>query len=373
MTQLSQSDIPPGITNQPDPPHLDAMASSILPCDTTIHPWRDFPPPSPNPPTHSSSVTHTAASGPPNSYPPSAPLTAPIVSANLPPQPLFPDAPLSQHHSLYIPHAPPPQPTDQKAGACKTCTEFTYADINKLLNAVLHVNLFMCKHAQNKENWQEVLRVVQENGGCLGHDWETVCNKLKMVLKYVGKPNAKSAFPRSTLSQELEGDPQRFAILSGHIDAIAAMKKHAKQVLDDECDQVKEAQDAKAAHGHTICNAMLIGHAHLSKCTLEDLFESDESDKENTPHTSTPSSSANTLADSKPQISAKCCREEGFDLLASLFKSSINKQDEIQMHQSIVSDALIEEHRRANKEACLGREELRAMRDELHLSREAQE
>ncbi|KAF8581980.1 hypothetical protein K439DRAFT_1618653 [Ramaria rubella] len=150
----------------------------------------------------------------------------------------------------------------------------------------------MCKHAQNKEKWQEVLRVMQENGGCLGCDWETVRNKLKMVLKSVGKPNAKSAFPRSTLGRELESDPQRFAILLGRIDAIAAMKKHAEQVLDDERDQVKEAQDAKVAHGHAIRNAMLIGHARLSKRTLEDLSESDDSDKENMPHTSTPSSSS---------------------------------------------------------------------------------
>ncbi|KAF8577637.1 hypothetical protein K439DRAFT_1621950 [Ramaria rubella] len=298
MTQLSRSDISPEITTQPDPPHLDRVASSIPPCDTTTHPWPDFPPLSPNPPTDSSCVTHATASGLPDSYPPRAPPSAPIVSANLP-QPLFPDPPLSQRHSLNIPHAPPPQLTDKKARARKTHAKFTYTDIDKLLNVVLHVNLFMCKHAQNKEKWQEVLRVVQENGGCLECDWETVCNKLTMVLTSVGNPNAKSAFPRLTLGWELESDLQRFAVLSGCIDAIAAMKKHAKQVLDEECDQIKEAQDAKVVHGHTIHNAMLNGHACWSKHTLEDLSKSDDSDKENTPHTSMPSS-ANTLADSIP-------------------------------------------------------------------------
>ncbi|KAF8578813.1 hypothetical protein K439DRAFT_1621035 [Ramaria rubella] len=369
MTQLSRSDISPAITNQPDPPHLDGVTSSTLPCDTTTHPWLDLPSPSPNPPTDSLCVTHTAASGLPDSYPPSAPPSAPIVSSNFP-QPLFPDLPLSKHHSLDIPHVPPPQPMDKKARACKTSAEFTYTDIDKLLNVVLHVNLFMSKHTQNKEKWQEVLRVVQENGGCLGRDWETVHNKLKTVLKSVGKPNAKSAFPRSMLGQELESVPQ---LLSDWIDAIAAMKKHAEQVLDEEHDQVKEAQDTKAVHGHAICNAMLTGHAHWSKRTLEDLSESEDLDKENMPHTSMPSSSANTLANSKPQISAKHHRVEGFNWLASLFKPSINRQDEIQMHQSIVSDVLIEEHFQANEEAHLGCEEVGAMRDELHLSREAQE
>ncbi|KAF8575419.1 hypothetical protein K439DRAFT_1623615 [Ramaria rubella] len=229
----------------------------------------------------------------------------------------------------------------------------------------------MCKHAQNKEKWQEVLKVMQENSGCLGCDWETVRNKLKTVLKSMGKPNTKSAFPRSTLGHKLESDLQRFAVLSGCINAIAAMKKHAEQMLDDEHDQVKEAQDTKAAHGHTICDAMLTGHACQFKCRLEGLSKSDDSDKENTLPTSTPSCS--TLADRKPQISAKCRREKGFDLLASLFKSSINKQDEIQLHQNVVSDVLIKEHCHANEEAHVGCEEVRAMRDELPLSREVQE
>ncbi|KAF8579685.1 hypothetical protein K439DRAFT_1620375 [Ramaria rubella] len=252
-------------------------------------------------------------------------------------------------------------PGPKRAGGRKTHAEFSYTDIDKLLNAVLHVNPYMSKRTQTKEKWQEVLKLVQENGGCIGRDWETVRNKIKNVLKTVG------------VGRELDSDPQRFAVLSGRIDVIAAMKKHAAQVLEEERDQVKEAQDVKAAHGHTIRDVMLTGHARKSKCLREDQSESNDSDKENSPDTPSHPSLSTSLYDSKTGLSAKRRREEGFDLLASMFKSFIEKQDKYQVRQNVANQALIEEHRRANEEARLGREEVRAMRDELRLSRESQE
>ncbi|KAF8582428.1 hypothetical protein K439DRAFT_1618303 [Ramaria rubella] len=351
---------------------------------TQVAPMNQPPtPPCPVLPTHNSSLLMDHSlfpQPPPSSILSHAPLPHPTestlcecssTSLNASPCPTSEPFPQPLPPPSNIPDSCTPRP--KRAGGRKTHAEFSYTDINKLLNAVLHVNPYMSKHTQTKEKWQEVLKLVQENGGCIGRDWETIWNKIKNVLKTVGKPNTKSAFPRTTLGRELDSNPQRFAVLSGRIDAIAAMKKHVEQVLEEECNQVKEAQDVKAAHGHAIRDAMLTGHARKSKHLREDQSESDDSDKENSPDTPSHPSSSTSLYDSKTRLSAKRHREEGFDLLASMFKSSIEKQDEYQVRQNVANQALIEEHRRANEEARLGREEVRAMRDELHLSRESQE
>lgn len=68
----------------------------------------------------------------------------------------------------------------------KTHEEFLYANIHHLMNAVLHVDPYMCKCNQTKEKWQEVHAVVQKNGVCIGHDWETLRNNVKTLLQYVG-------------------------------------------------------------------------------------------------------------------------------------------------------------------------------------------
>jgi hypothetical protein len=47
-------------------------------------------------------------------------------------------------------------------------------------------------------------------------------------------------FPHSTLGRKLANDPQQFSTLSGRIDAIAAMKRHAVQVKEEEWGAVKE-------------------------------------------------------------------------------------------------------------------------------------
>ncbi|KAF8586810.1 hypothetical protein K439DRAFT_1614887 [Ramaria rubella] len=245
------------------------------------------------------------------------------------------------------------EPTSKNGAGRKVCAKFTYSDIDKLLNAVLHIDPVMCKHTQSKEKWQEVLRMVQDNGSCLGCDWETVWNKLKSVLKLIGMPNAKAAFPQSTLGRELNSDPLKFAVLSEHIDAVAAMKRHVEQVLDEECEQVKEAQDAKAVHGHAIHNTMLMGHACKSKHPWDDLPDSDGSEKENLPPASNPIHLQTTTLS---QMSLRRrIQPLGIDV------------------QNVASEVLIEEHHWANEEAHLGHEKVKAMRDELRLSGEAQE
>ena len=140
----------------------------------------------------------------------------------------------------------------------KTRAEFTYTDIEKLISGVLHVDPYMCKRTETKDKWQTVLSVVQGNGGCKGRDWQTIRNKVKNLLKMVGvstlssfilltklsfylqKPDARATFSRSSLARELENDPQRFTTLSGRLDAVAALKKHAEQILEEERGQVKE-------------------------------------------------------------------------------------------------------------------------------------
>ena len=67
----------------------------------------------------------------------------------------------------------------------KTRAEFSHSDINKLINVVININPFMCKRSQTKAKWQKVLQTIQAEGGCIGRDWETVCNKMKSLIKYV--------------------------------------------------------------------------------------------------------------------------------------------------------------------------------------------
>ena len=117
-----------------------------------------------------------------------------------------------------------------------------------------------------------------------------------------------------------------------------------------------QAQDAKAAHGHTIREAMLAGHArqaNKNKRLREPSPNSDESDKENAPLTlqSTPTS---TRGKSQPPLSAKRRREEGFDKLTSMFQSTMERQGVYHKNQNLTNEALISEHRRANDEPAWG-------------------
>ncbi|KAF8588305.1 hypothetical protein K439DRAFT_1613714 [Ramaria rubella] len=192
-------------------------------------------------------------------------------------------SPSSLHTHLDATSAYPPAEQPPKLIAtCKTREKFTFTDIEKL-NGVLHVDPFMCKRTQSKDKWQEIVTRVP-----------------------VG-----------------QRPPLKFAVLSGCLDAVAAMKKHAKQVLEEEHDQVKEAQDLKTTHGNIIHDAMVQGHAHKAKHTQDAPLDSDSSDKENI-LPALPSQS-NSVYEIKSCVSAKRHHEEGFKQLASLIKSLMEK------------------------------------------------
>ena len=72
-------------------------------------------------------------------------------------------------------------------------------------------------------------------------------------------------------------------------------------------------------------------------------------------------------------LSAKRRREEGFNELISLLKTTIKNQERIHDANNMANQNLIAEHHRANQEVQLGREEVKLMRDEMRLSREANE
>ncbi|KAF8587539.1 hypothetical protein K439DRAFT_1614287 [Ramaria rubella] len=212
----------------------------------------------------------------------------------------------------------------------------------------------MCKRSQGWDKWIEVLNLVQQNSDCLGHDWETVCNKFKSLLKMVGKAPSKSMFPRSTLGHGLDSDSHMFTVLLGHLDAMAALKTHAEQI---------QAQDTKAKHGQVIHDAMVVGHAWKSKCQYP-AANSDNSDKENSfPPLNAPLSASQTEV--RTQLSAKCCWEQGFNKIVTMLQSSLETQECFQDCQNAASEALIAAHQEANEEVCLGCEEMKALQDEM--------
>ena len=128
---------------------------------------------------------------------------------------------------------------------------------------------------------------------------------------------------------------------------------------------------------------MLVGHARKSKqhrdlqaLSLGDVNGTNKENMTLEEASSNASSSVSDLgsqSDMKTRLSAKRRREEGFDKLVTLLKTTIENQERIQNINSTANQDLIAEHRCANEEARLGREEVKLMRDEMRLSREANE
>jgi hypothetical protein len=130
-------------------------------------------------------------------------------------------------------------------------------------------------------------------------------------------------------------------------------------------------QNIKTANGNSICEAMLTAHLRESKRNHELELDAD-SDKENMP--SPPSKSLPESQSEAPQcLSAKRRREEGFDKLVNMFKVSMEEQHKYHMLHKASNDAMIDQYQKANEEACLGRKEVKAMRQELRLTRESHE
>jgi hypothetical protein len=170
------------------------------------------------------------------------------------------------------------------------------------------------------------------------------------------------------------------------------MQKHAEQIHEEEREHVKEvslritqnnitdlvsqANDAKTKQGSALRNAMRLGHARKAKRARGE-SEASDSDKENPGPDSkgsnpSPSDSYSGIL-SNPRHSAKRRREEGLAELTTLLQQSIDAQANFNTQASEFQNALVAEHRRANNEAQLGREEAKAMRDEMRQFREASE
>src|SRR5882724_3831531 len=67
----------------------------------------------------------------------------------------------------------------------KICEEFSANDINQLLHAIISVNPYLAPCSQITDKWKEVTKIVQAEGACIGHDHETLKNKVKSLLTWV--------------------------------------------------------------------------------------------------------------------------------------------------------------------------------------------
>ena len=201
-----------------------------------------------------------------------------------------------------------------------------------------------------------------------------------------------STFSHTTLGPELECYPQKFMLISGWLDAVAAMQKHVEQIHEEEQEHIKEVSlcitqnnitdlvsqvnDAKTKQGSTLWNAIWLRHACKAK-RAQGEPEASDSDKEN-PGPNSKGSDA-SWSDSYSGIpsnahhSAKCHHEEGLAELTTLLKQSIDAQVHFNIQASEFQNALVTEHRRANNEVQLGCEEAKAMREEIRQFMEASE
>src|SRR5882724_2216478 len=66
----------------------------------------------------------------------------------------------------------------------KICKEFSGNDIKQLLCVVI-VNPYLAPCSQITDKWKEVTKFVQAEGACIGHNHETLKNKVKSLLTWV--------------------------------------------------------------------------------------------------------------------------------------------------------------------------------------------
>ena len=180
-----------------------------------------------------------------------------------------------------------------------------------------------------------------------------------------------STFSRTTLGLELEGDPQKFMLISGRLDAVATMQKHAEQIHEEEWEHVKEVSlcitqnnitdlvsqvtDTKTKQGSALQNAMWLGHARKAKGAQGE-SEASDSDKENPGPDS--KGSDPSRSDSYSSIPSNACHsakhrcEEGLAELTTLLKQSIDAQAHFNIQASEFQNVLVIKHCRANNEGC---------------------
>ena len=128
--------------------------------------------------------------------------------------------------------------------------EFLANDIDQLLHAIISVNPYLLPCSQITDKWKEVTKIIQAEGACIGHNHETLKNKVKSLLTWVqvclififilfvfiyfrlannvwqGSTNNNLA--RSPMAHEAEKDPDFFASISRKLDVTEHLKVRHK-------------------------------------------------------------------------------------------------------------------------------------------------
>ncbi|KAF8586346.1 hypothetical protein K439DRAFT_1615186 [Ramaria rubella] len=97
------------------------------------------------------------------------------------------------------------------------------------------VNPYLAAHKRVGEKWQEVTQVVQEGGFCKGRDADMLKNKVASLLQWVEFPS------HTALGHEAASDPVMFASLSGCLDKVASMHCEAKDLSDNQREELHAA------------------------------------------------------------------------------------------------------------------------------------
>ncbi|KAF8589135.1 hypothetical protein K439DRAFT_1613025 [Ramaria rubella] len=139
----------------------------------------------------------------------------------------------------------------------KVCEEFSMNDLDQLLRVVIEVDPYMAPHKQVGERWREVTKCVQAAGYCLGHDHDTLKNKVAVLLAWVegGKPQ-QGCYP---LGCEVEEDEVVVVSLSGKLDSVAGKKLLAKETKEANKVEKADANECDKIAGENMHVAMMHG------------------------------------------------------------------------------------------------------------------
>ncbi|KAF8575671.1 hypothetical protein K439DRAFT_1623411 [Ramaria rubella] len=145
---------------------------------------------------------------------------------------------------------PASQPVKAKAKAArKPHEEFSTHDLDQLLRAVIEVDPYMAPHNKVGERWKEIMKHVQDAGYCLGHDHETLKNKVASLLTWV----------------------EVHVVSSCKLDSVAAKKLQAKETKEADKASKAKAQGAKKEAGERMHKAMVRGLDRSRTPSITDL------------------------------------------------------------------------------------------------------
>jgi len=78
---------------------------------------------------------------------------------------------------------PPSDPSSEPVPCisnCKIHEEFSGNDIEQLLHVIISVIPYLVPHSQIMDKWKEVMQIIQAEGAYIGHNHETLKNKVVM-------------------------------------------------------------------------------------------------------------------------------------------------------------------------------------------------